>query len=56
MDVVDLTFKAMFIIEDIREIWRKTAPLHKLNDEERERVLKLLDSLIDVASKLKELI
>ncbi len=30
------TFEALFAIEDLREILRKTAPFHKLTDEQKE--------------------
>lgn len=44
-DVVEKTFEMAFFIEDLREIWRKTAPFHKLNEEEKKQVLLIIDNI-----------
>ncbi len=44
-EVVEKTFEMAFLIEDLREIWRKTAPFHKLNEEEKEKVLEIIDGI-----------
>ena len=44
-DVVERTFEMAFFIEDLREIWRKTAPFHKLNEEEKKQVLLIIDNI-----------
>lgn len=44
-DVVEKTFDMAFLIEDLREIWRKTAPFHKLSDEEKLQVLTIIESI-----------
>lgn len=44
-DVVEKTFEMAFLIEDLREIWRNTAPLHKLNKEETEKALEIINNI-----------
>ena len=44
-DVVEKTFDMAFLIEDLREIWRKTAPFHKLSEEETKQVLTIIDGI-----------
>ncbi|MCC7573510.1 MAG: hypothetical protein KO464_09000 [Candidatus Methanofastidiosum sp.] len=44
-DVVEKTFQMAFLIEDLREIWRKTAPFHKLKEEEIKQVLAIIDEI-----------
>ncbi|NMC59843.1 MAG: hypothetical protein GYA51_10750 [Candidatus Methanofastidiosa archaeon] len=44
-EVVERTFEMAFLIEDLREIWRKTAPFHKLNEEEKKQVLLIIGSI-----------
>ncbi len=43
--VVEKTFEAMFYLEDLREVLRKTAPFHKLKEEEKEEVEALLSKV-----------
>jgi|GEM_PF-561052 hypothetical protein len=44
-NVVEITFDMAFLIEDMREIWRRTAPFHKLNEEEKKQILTIIDSI-----------
>ncbi|KYC54066.1 MAG: hypothetical protein AMQ74_00212 [Candidatus Methanofastidiosum methylothiophilum] len=44
-DIVERTFEMAFFIEDLREIWRKTAPFHKLNEEEKKQVLLIINNI-----------
>ncbi len=44
-DVVEKTFDMAFLIEDLREIWRKTAPFHKLSEEETLQVLTIIGDI-----------
>ena len=44
-DVVEKTFDIAFLIEDLREIWRKTSPFHKLSEEEKEQVLNIIEGI-----------
>ena len=43
--VLEITFDMAFLIEDMREIWRKTAPFHKLNDEEKKQILTIIENI-----------
>ncbi|MHA1409063.1 MAG: hypothetical protein ACTSQY_01865 [Candidatus Odinarchaeia archaeon] len=49
-----LVFKAIFLLEDFREILRETAPLHQFNEEQSERAIKLLDNIDKIIKKLTE--
>jgi cytochrome c556 len=51
-NIVEKTFEALFDLEDLREIWRKTAPFHNLTKKQKEeaeailnRVRKALDEI-----------
>jgi len=44
-DVVDKTFESLFALEDIRQIWRDTAPTHRLSPEQIMELTKLLESV-----------
>ena len=39
---VDKTFEALFLLEDLRQVWRDTAPLHKLTPEQKSHAQKIL--------------
>ncbi len=41
-DQVSLTFDALYALTDLRELWRKTAPTHSLNEKEKKKAIKLL--------------
>lgn len=49
---VENLFKAIFELEEIRELFRQTAPHHKLTDEQKK---KLKDSIEIVRESLKRL-
>jgi hypothetical protein len=49
----DLTFECLFILEEIRQIWRDSAPKHELSPEQKkqlkgkaEKVKKNLDEIV----------
>lgn len=44
-DVVEKTFEMAFLVEDLREIWRKTAPFHKLGEEEKKQILTIIEGI-----------
>ncbi|HJJ36622.1 MAG TPA: hypothetical protein O0X27_05565 [Methanocorpusculum sp.] len=50
----DAVFQGLFSLTDIRYILRTTAPLHKLSDEEKQKVEKALASLEKQATILRE--
>lgn len=41
-DRVSLTFDALYALTDLREIWRKTAPFHSLDEKTKKKAIKLL--------------
>ena len=41
-NIVEKTFESGFLLEDIRQIWRETAPLHQLSKKEKEKVSQLI--------------
>ena len=54
---VDITFQALFTLTDIRMIFRKTAPDHELDPEQKVQAQRLLDNLErQVASLRQELL
>jgi len=42
---VEKTFESLFLLEDLREIWRKTVPKHKLNEEQKKQVNEILNKI-----------
>jgi hypothetical protein len=42
---IDAVFEGMFLLTDIRAILRETAPLHDLDEEQRQRLGSLLDEI-----------
>lgn len=40
--VVSKTFNVLFKIEELRQIWRDTSPMHELTLEQKEKAKKLL--------------
>ncbi len=40
--IVEKTFEALFALEDLREILRKTAPFDKLDESQKRDVLEVL--------------
>ena len=47
---VQETFEALFALTELRQVFRETKPTHKLNDEQREKVRKIIE---DVRRSLK---
>jgi len=41
--MVENTFEALFALEDLREVWRRTAPFHNLTKEQKEEVKAILN-------------
>jgi hypothetical protein len=40
---VEDTFRVIDIMEDIRDLWRESAPLQNLSDEQKEKLTKKLE-------------
>ncbi|MFC1790365.1 hypothetical protein ACFLZP_02700 [Patescibacteria group bacterium] len=55
---VDKTFESIFILEEIRQIWRETAPLHKLSDKQKKKLKNLVSqiehSLKDILKEVED--
>ena len=45
---VDRLFEALFALTDIRQLFRETAPEHKFNKEQKEKISKQLDKIRNV--------
>ncbi|MEM2936883.1 MAG: hypothetical protein QW231_06890 [Candidatus Bathyarchaeia archaeon] len=41
--MVEKTFEALFALEDLREVWRRTVPFHNLTKEQKEEVKAILN-------------
>jgi hypothetical protein len=50
----DLTFKALFLLEDFRGILRETSPKHDFDDIIKRKAKDILDQLEKIIVKLKE--
>jgi hypothetical protein len=42
-ELVALTFDALYALTDLRELWRKTAPFHLLDEKTKKKAIKLLE-------------
>ena len=42
---VEETFEALFALTDLRQIFRETKPTYKLDDEQKEKVRKIIESV-----------
>jgi len=42
-EVIDKTFESMFAFEDVRQIWRDTVPSHKLSENQKDELSRLLN-------------
>ncbi len=51
----DAVFEAQFALEDVRELLRQTAPKHNLDDEQKKRLEKALDTARKALEKLGRL-
>jgi len=41
--MVEKTFEALFALEDLREVWRRTAPFHNLTKEQKKVMKTILN-------------
>lgn len=51
---IDAVFAGLFHLTDIRVVLRRTAPLHRLNDEEKENTRKSIDAVRKQLTVLEE--
>ena len=52
--IVEETFEALFALEDLREVLRKTAPFHNLTEEQKEEVKAILDKVRKALDEIEE--
>ena len=50
---VDSTFRVIDLLEDIRDIWRETAPLQNLSDANKEKLQKKLEKARKAIEKIE---
>jgi len=43
--IVEETFEALFALEDLREVLRKTTPFHNLTEEQKKEVKTILNKV-----------
>jgi|DewCreStandDraft_4_1066084.scaffolds.fasta_scaffold59560_2 hypothetical protein len=53
---VDCTFRVLDAMEDIRDIWRDTAPLQDLDEAQRDKVLKKIGAARKALDQLEGLL
>jgi len=55
--IVEKTFEALFALEDLREVLRKTTPFYNLTEEQKEEVktivLKVRKALDEIEEKIE---
>jgi hypothetical protein len=51
---IDAIFEGLFNLTDIRAILRETAPLHELDENQKQRVRDLLESLEKQVRAIRE--
>jgi hypothetical protein len=52
--LVSLTFDALYALTDLRELWRKTAPFHRLDETTKKKAIKLLERAQKDVNRLLE--
>jgi flagellin-specific chaperone FliS len=50
---VDRTFEVMGLMEELRDIWRESAPLHRLSDDERKRAISIIQRAIELLKEIE---
>ena len=51
---VQETFEALFALTELRQVFRETKPTHKLNEEQRETVRKIIERVRKNLSIIEE--
>lgn len=51
---VDKLFESLYRLTDLRDIFRKTSPAHKLTDEQKKEVKEILDEVKDNMDRIEE--
>jgi len=52
--IVEETFEALFALEDLREVLRKTTPFHNLTEEQKEEVKVVLNRVRKALDEIEE--
>ena len=52
-EVVDLTNRLIRLAIELDEYWRRSAPLHELDERELSEVLKLLDEISGLLARIR---
>ena len=52
--IVEETFEALFALEDLREVLRKTAPFHILTEEQKKEVKAILNKVRKALDEIDE--
>ena len=52
--IVEETFEALFALEDLREILRKTTPFHNLTEDQKEEVKAILNKVRKALNEIEE--
>ncbi len=50
---VENTFRVIDLMEDIRDIWRETAPLQNLSESNKEKLIKKLEKARKAIEKIE---
>ena len=51
---VQETFEALFALTELRQVLRETKPTHKLNEEQKEKVRKIIEDVRRSLSIIEE--
>jgi len=52
--IVEETFEALFALEDLREVLRKTVPFHNLTEKQKEEVKAILNKVRKALDEIEE--
>jgi len=50
---VESTFRVIDLMEDIRDVWRASAPLQNLSEDEKEKVVKKIEKARKALDKIE---
>jgi hypothetical protein len=55
-EAVDITFRILRLTEEIRDIWRNTAPSHNLNTQQKQTLKELINKIKEEITSLELLL
>jgi hypothetical protein len=53
-EVVDLTSKLIRLAIELDEYWRRSSPLHEIDERERTEISRLLDEMERLLTRIRE--